>query len=93
LPGRVGITARILRASGEVEVVSSSEQILEFRDTSLPLILSLRPSKARVSGGALVLVGFTGFCKGISSCPPLPPLSAVAGTSSSGSTAQVRLKP
>ena len=49
----------------------SSAGVIEFVDLSRPRIDSVSQSESRASGGAVVLVGVTGFCKGLSmTCVP-----------------------
>jgi cysteine-rich repeat protein len=59
--------------SGAALWAESATPVLELVDLSKPRVDSVSQTESRASGGAVVLVGVTGFCKGASlQCNPAP---------------------
>jgi hypothetical protein len=65
-----GASAIEVAVSGAVVAVTGDSAIT-FRDTRSPLLVSLHPPEARAFGGGAMVIGATGFCRGIEgACDP-----------------------
>ena len=60
----VGAADATNSARAERHLTDKGLQIFEFVDMSKPRIDSVSQTESRAAGGALVLVGVTGFCRG-----------------------------
>ena len=66
-----GASAIEVAVSGAVVAVTGDSAVI-FRDTRSPLLASVHPREARAFGGGAMVIGATGFCRGIGevACDP-----------------------